>query len=161
VAQHRGPGCHFQVGYLGQANLLSPSKRYQRAFDLIHAAAEIAHIPDVDRVALRTFDGGSDVFTAYRIADNRLRIIDRQAVSSKLMAFEVHVQEVTAFGSLRENVASSIKLRQQRLNLFADLLDHRRVSPADLDSHWRADPRCLHVDSSFNRHRPTVRDPGD
>jgi hypothetical protein len=90
-----------------------------------------------------------------------LSVVDTETISSQLIPLEVKIDVITAAGPLREDRASFGQLRQDPLDLLADLLDHLEVAAGDLDPDRSPNAGCLHVNSSLDRHGPGIRDPRD
>src|SRR5205814_3292189 len=107
VAQHGGSGAQLEIRHLAERDLRSGHGRHAYAAERIEVGAEIARIPDGDRIPLAALHGGGDGQAADRRFDHVLDLADVEAVARGAIAVDVEIEEVPAADALGKRGARS------------------------------------------------------
>src|SRR5579859_295952 len=132
----------------------------QYAAQLLDIIAEIPFIAHVHGISLTAFY----VFTNIHASDTRrnglLNVSNSETVFRGFRAVYFHIQIEALGHALGKNRAHLRKGREDLLELSPDLLNLIKGWTLDFHTNRRLDSRQCHIQTVFDRHRPSIRESG-
>ena len=101
-----------------------------------------------------------DVHATDRGTHNVLHVVDVQAIPRGALSIDVYINIASTGDPFGVHGRGARHIREYPLQVFANALNHGEVGSRHLDAHRRFDAGGEHVDAGFDRHHPSVGEPG-
>ena len=152
----------FYFRQLSQRNHGSSHGRHQHLRgDGLRIAAQFARIADGDIKTLTAFHRGGNDGSAQCHRNNFEQITDRQTVTRQGQAIRFDIQVIAASDAFGIRAGGARHLFHHGFDLPSDSFDFIQIVAKHLDADGCADAGGQHIRTVFDRHGPSIRDPGD